>query len=238
MSRVHPWDVDGAKLRLICINFDAIISSLGSAVGATALIGFAVALYKKRWRIRFWIHATQNWWRNQRLEVQGYERLNFKYDAFIAYSSHGEERTWVHTTLREKLEGEFGLRLCFYYRDFKLGVDLADAIVEAINSSSKTLLILSPTFLESGWCEFEVRMAKEKLMTERRDSLVVVIYSKLDEASGRFPKSLVRLLEQKIYVEWTEDPDGQELFWTRLVESIRSERGHDGFAGCETNPDQ
>ncbi len=235
VSQIHPWDVDTTKLHLICINFDAIISSLGSAIGASALIAAVAVLYRKRWRIRFWIHATRNWWRNERPECQGYQRVNFTYDAFVAYSSHGEERTWVHTTLREKLEGEFGFRLCFYYRDFKLGVDLADAIVEGINSSNKTLLILSPTFLQSGWCEFEVRMAKEKLMAERRDSLVVIIYSKLDEGTGRFPKSLVRLLEKKIYIEWTEDPDGKELFWTRLVAAIRNEREHDGFAGCEGN---
>ncbi len=233
VSQIHPWDVDTTKLHLICINFDVIISSLGSAIGAAALIVVVAVLYRRRWRIRFWIHATRNWWRNERPERQGYQRLNFTYDAFVAYSSHGKERTWVHTTLREKLEGEFGFRLCFYYRDFKLGVDLADAIVEGINSSNKTLLILSPTFLQSGWCEFEVRMAKEKLMAERRDSLVVVIYSKLDEGSGRFPKSLVRLLEKKIYIEWTEDPDGKELFWSRLVAAISSEREHDGYAGCE-----
>ncbi len=234
--RIHPWDVDVDALHLQCIQFDAIISSVSGGVVALLLVGVVVLLYRKRWRIRFWIHtARESWRKKHRRDPTGYERLNFTYDAFVAYSTHGAERRWVHTTLREKLEGEHGLRLCLYYRDFKLGVDLADAIVEGINRSSKILLILSPTFLKSGWCDFEVRMAKEKLMTERRDSLVVVIYSKLEEEGINFPKSLVRLLEKKIYCEWTDDPEGQELFWRRLVEAITSEQEYDAFAGCTAN---
>ncbi len=122
-----------------------------------------------------------------------------------------------------------------YHRDFIPGRDLADTIVDGINSANKTLLILSPAFLRSGWCEFEVRMAKEKLATERRDSLVIVLYSKLDEANVKFPKSLARLLDKKIYLEWTDDLEGQELFWTRLVEAIRSDGHHDAFSACNVN---
>ncbi len=232
MSRVHPWDVDAGELHRLCIHFDAIISSITTAVGVAFVIGTLVLIYKRRWRIRFWIHAARESWRKKgEHETQGYSRLEFTYDAFVAYSSHGEERAWVHMMLREKLEEEHGLKLCMYHRDFRVGRDLADTIVEGINSSNKTLLILSPAFLQSGWCEFEVRMAKEKLMTERRDSLVIVVYSKLDEASCRFPKSLARLLERKIYIEWTEHPQGQELFWRRLVEAIKSDRQHDGYMG-------
>ncbi len=234
LSRVNPWNVNTEELHLICINSNAIISAISSAVGATALIGVIAVLYKCRWRIRFWMHtARESWRRKHNPENMGYERhQDFKYNAFVAYSSHGEERAWVHMTLREKLEDEHGLRLCMYHRDVMVGRDLADTIVEGINSSNKTLLILSPAFLQSGWCEFEVRMAKEKLMTERRDSLVIVLYSKLDKPNGKFPKSLARLLDKKIYIEWTDDVEGQKLFWRRLVEAIRSDQLHDSFANC------
>ncbi len=167
----------------MCINRNAIISAISSALGAAALVGVIAVLYKLRWRIRFWMHtAKESWRRKHNPENIGFEQIpNFKYDAFVAYSSHGKERALVHMTLGEKLEDEYGLKLCMYHRDFMVGRDLADTIVEGINRSNRTLLILSPAFLQSGWCEFEVRMAKEKLMTERRDSLVIVLYSKLDK---------------------------------------------------------
>ncbi len=239
LSRVSPWDVDTEALHLLCIHFTAIISSISTAVGVSVLIGTLMILYKRRWRIRFWIYTAREMFRKKHSrETEGYHRLrDFKYDAFVAYSSHGDERSWVHMTLREKLEDEHGLKLCMYHRDFMVGRDLADTIVEGINSSDKTLLILSPAFLQSGWCEFEVRMAKEKLMTERRDSLIIVLYSQLDRPSAKFPKSLARLLDKKIYIEWTDDPEGQKIFWRRLVEAIRNDNLHDGFAGCSVNAD-
>ncbi len=103
VSEIHPCEVDSTKLYLLCINFDTIISSLGSVLSAAALLAVAAVLYRKRWRFRFWIHMTHNWWKNERSQDQVYQRLDFTYDAFVAYSSHGKARTWVHTTLRKKL---------------------------------------------------------------------------------------------------------------------------------------
>ena len=35
---------------------------------------------------------------------------------------------------------------------------------------------------------------------------------------------LKNLLEQKTYVSWTDDPDGQKLFWVKLHQGIRAAR--------------
>ncbi len=231
LQSVSPWKVDLNALHRACIQFDAIISSVCSAVGMALVVTAIFVLYRRRWTIRYWLYATKESWRRRQQRGEGTPLLTqgYIYDAFIAYSSHGQERSWVHTTLRDKLENEHGLKLCMYHRDFKVGRDLAETIVEGINSSNKTLLILTPNFLNSGWCEFEVRMANEKVISERRDSLVIVIFKRLDEAGTRLPKTLARLMEKKIYIEWTDDPDGQRLFWRRLVDSIRSDTSYDAF---------
>ncbi len=146
--------------------FDVIISSIFSSFGVALVIGVGFHIYKRR--LRYWMHIlNEALQRKQANETYNELDGNFGYDAFVAYSSHGEERPWVHRTLREKLE-EHGLKLCMYHWDFKVGRDLADTIVQGINSSNKILLILSPTFLNSCWCEFEVRMANEKVVKERR----------------------------------------------------------------------
>ncbi len=95
LSRVNPWNVNTDELHLICINFNAIISAISSgALGATGLIATILVIYKRRWRIRFWIHTARESWRRKHYpETIGYQHLKvFKYDAFVAYSSHGEER--------------------------------------------------------------------------------------------------------------------------------------------------
>ncbi len=129
-------------------------------------------------------------------------------------------------TLREKLEDEYGFKLCIHFRDFKLARAIDECIVEAINNSRKTILVLSPEFPKSDWCQFEVRMASEKLIEERRDTFVIVIFRPLDEPGTRIPKKLVRLLEKKIYVEWTQDPAGQKLFWDRLADALKEDAPH------------
>ncbi len=229
-SVVSPWKVDVGALRRHCIHFDVIISSTVSGLVVALVATAIVVVYKRRWRIRYWLYAVKESWR-QRGQGERSPLLteHYTYDAFVAYSSHGEERSWVHTTLREKLENENGLKLCMYHRDFKVGRDLAETIVEGINSSNKTLLILSPNFLNSGWCEFEVRMANEKVISERRDSVVIVMFRPLDQAGTRLPRNLARLIEKKIYIEWTDDPDGQKLFWRRLVDSIKIRSSYNAF---------
>ncbi len=234
-GKVAIQDIDLEQFHRTCIHFDVIMSSIFSSLGVALLIGIGFLIYKRRWRLRYWMHVVNETLRRKHvLEASHRMENDFVYDAFVAYSSHGDERPWIHTTLREKLEGEHGLKLCMYHRDFKVGRDLADTIVEGINSSNKILLILSPTFLNSCWCEFEVRMANEKVVKERRDAVILVVYSRLDQAGVRVPKKLARLLEKRIYIEWTEDPDGQKLFWSRLVQAIKKDERHDAFGDlCE-----
>ncbi len=229
-GKVQIQDIDLEQYHRICIHFDVIVSSMFSSLGVALVICMGYLIYKRRWRLRYWMHVANEAMRRRHARSP-YSTLenDFVYDAFIAYSSHGEERPWVHTTLREKLEGEHGLKLCMYHRDFKVGRDLADTIVEGINSSNKILLILSPTFLNSCWCEFEVRMANEKVVKERRDAVILVVYSRLDQAGVRLPRKLAKLLEKRIYIEWTEDPDGQRLFWSRLVQVIKNDERYDAF---------
>ncbi len=232
-----PWAVDQEQLYRICIHFQTIVSSVVSGLGVSLVICVVYVVCRRRWTIRYWIHVAREGWRKKRAEEDERTPLltkRYTYDAFIAYSSHGEERRWVHITLREKLETAHNLKLCMYHRDFRAARDLADTIVEAINSSRNTLIILSPAFLDSGWCDFEVRMANEKVIRERRDSLIIVIFSKLDRPHTRLPKTLTRLLEKKIYLEWTEDPDGQKLFWRRLVEAIEKNSSYDSFEDAAT----
>ncbi len=217
-GNVLVTDMNNADPTWRCRNVDAILAGVGSGLSVILLVAVAIGFHKKRWTIRYWLHISKELLRNKK---QARHTTVYQYDAFIAYTTHGNERTWVHTTLRSKLEEEYGLRLCIHYRDFPLARDIDDSIVNGINNSNKVVLILSPTFLRSGWCDFEYRMAKERQVRERRDCLVLVIYEKIHRSLSTLPRSLVRLLDKKIYAEWTEDRDGQELFWRRLVKSIR-----------------
>ncbi len=169
-------------------------------------------------------------WKHRHEPGEGTPMLTQKniYDVFVTYSTHGEERSWVHMTLRKKLEDEHGLKLCIHYRDFKLAGSIDELIVDAVNKSKKTLLILSPEFINSSWCHFEFRLACQKMISDRQDSLVIVIFRDLGHSRTEMPTMLAKLIEKKLYMKWTDDPGQQKLFWRRLVDTIRG-TSYDAF---------
>ena len=74
------------------------------------------------------------------------------YDVFISYSSHDAD--WARGDLLARLEGA-GLRVCIDFRDFKPGAPSISEMVRGITTSRKTLIILTPEYITSAWCEIE-----------------------------------------------------------------------------------
>src|SRR5215467_10133537 len=74
------------------------------------------------------------------------------YDLFVSYSS--ADGDWVREWLLPRLERR-GLRVCIDWRDFEAGVPILDNIERAIEQSAKMLAVMTPSWLESGWANFE-----------------------------------------------------------------------------------
>ncbi|KAM5142304.1 uncharacterized protein ACMZJ9_016239 [Mantella aurantiaca] len=80
-----------------------------------------------------------------------------KYHVFISYSSG--DSNWV-LSLIHQLERTFpDLKICFHERDFVPGKTIIDNMVECIQSSQKTVMVLSPDFVRSRWCLFEANLS-------------------------------------------------------------------------------
>ncbi|KAM9324974.1 uncharacterized protein PAF06_001088 [Gastrophryne carolinensis] len=80
-----------------------------------------------------------------------------KYHVFISYSSG--DSIWVFG-LVHKLESSIpGLKICFHERDFVPGKTIIDNMIECIQSSQKTVRVLSPDFVRSRWCLFETNLS-------------------------------------------------------------------------------
>ena len=124
--------------------------------------------------------------------------------------------------LQPKLEDEHNLKLCLHHRDFMPGELITEQIVCSIEKSRNTLLILTPNFLASTWCQFEMQMAQNKLFSEGKDVLLLALLKPLPKVG--ISKTLKSLLEQKTYIEWSEDEYAQKLFWAKLLEAIKAPR--------------
>jgi hypothetical protein len=132
------------------------------------------------------------------------QQNTFDYDVFISYSHRGGE--WVRDWLLPRLEGA-GLRVCIDFRDFEVGVPSLVNMESAAERSHKTLLVLTPDWIESEWTNFEALLVQTEdpiglrrrilpLMRERCQPpkrIAMLTYADFT-APGRWESELERLI--------------------------------------------
>ena len=214
-STVYVKDVNVDTLEYECqVKKDraALPMIIGLVVSLVLVLTLVSSLgYRYRWRLRYFLYITCRFWRK-------YEELvddaDYEYDAFVAYNRGDVE--WVVNSLLPSLEDRAGFKLCIHDRDFLVGNVIEETIVESIERSRKTILVLSQHFLQSNWCYFEMQMARNRLFMRGRDCLIPLLMEDIPlETLGR-SSTLRNLLETKTYLKWTENPEGQDLFWKHL----------------------
>lgn len=133
------------------------------------------------------------------------------YDVFISYSH--QDQDWVRRELLPLLEKE-RLRVCIDFRDFRFGAPLLKEMEIAALRSRKTLLILTPAYLESEHAEFESMITHSFDPAARKRSLIPVLLKTCN---------LPRRYRALMYVDLT-DPSLVDIGLQRLVESLKTKR--------------
>ncbi|XP_053217741.1 toll-like receptor 13 [Podarcis raffonei] len=178
---------------------------------------FTVLVYAKfGWTLRHGYYLLRGWG-FKRLRQKGQE---YQYDAYISCCSQDHE--WVVNNVLEKLEvqGEPSLRLCFGPRDFAPGEYYIDNVQNGISQSRKTLCVVSDNYLESEWCSLEIQLACSKIYYQREDPLVVVFMEEIPNYRLSPYHRLRKLMKQESYLTWPEDPEAENVFWTKLYEAL------------------
>ena len=114
-------------------------------------------------------------------------------------------------------------KFCIHERDFLPGNTIEDNIVNAIENSRKTILVLSDNFLTSGWCEFELQMARMESVRKRTNLLIAVILEPL--SARNMSRGLQRLIRRNTYIEWSENPRKKERFWEKMRTALKPVAG-------------
>ena len=114
-----------------------------------------------------------------------------EYDVFISYAHidnhpvYGMKEGWV-TQLRNYLSDRLSTKLgreALVFMDYKLtGNDpLSDQLIQAVESSSTLLMIVSPAYISSRWCARERNTFLEALRSRMSSNLFVVEYEPVAE---------------------------------------------------------
>ncbi|MDY6874679.1 MAG: TIR domain-containing protein [Chloroflexota bacterium] len=100
------------------------------------------------------------------------EQSDYLYDVFISYSQ--ADREWVNEWLLPRLE-QAGLRAAVDYRDFTIGMPRIENIERAVESSRRTVVILTPDWLASEWNGFEALLLRTTDPAARQRKLLPVL---------------------------------------------------------------
>jgi TIR domain/SEFIR domain/Effector-associated domain 7 len=133
---------------------------------------------------------------------------DYKYDVFISYSS--KDRPWVKSTLLIQLENQ-GLKVCIDYRDFVVGKPSIVNIEQSVLNSRKTLLVMTPNYLDSGWTEFENILLQTLDPSNQQLRLLPLLQQKC-----KLPLRLSALT----YLDFAE-PEDIIIEWERLISAIK-----------------
>ncbi|XP_063798861.1 toll-like receptor 13 [Pseudophryne corroboree] len=179
------------------------------------LVG-SLVMVKLKWSILYFYYMLRVWFQ---WKLQKEDRI-YKYDAYISYCSDDED--WVIKELLLHLEGQGQrkFKLCFKPRDFMPGHYHIDNIQDAINNSRKTLCVVSRNYLESQWCRIEIEMACSRVFYQREDVLLVVFLEEIPDFRLSAYHKLRKLIKQNTYINWPEDPRGDEFFWFKLRKAL------------------
>ncbi|XP_043827382.1 toll-like receptor 6 [Dromiciops gliroides] len=165
------------------------------------------------WYLRMIFQWTQTRRRTRNISIDKLERT-FQFHAFISYSEL--DSGWVKYELLPKLEDE-DIRICLHERNFVPGKSIVENIINCIEKSHKSIFILSPNFIQSEWCHYELYFAHHKLFHEGSDNLILILLEPISQYTipAKYHK-LKALMAQRTYLEWPTEKSKQVLFWANI----------------------
>ncbi|XP_067658217.1 toll-like receptor 4 [Haliotis asinina] len=189
----------------------------GTTTGLILFLSVIVGgmIYRYRWKLRYLYYTTRRKYRGYQRRMD--EEEHFIFDAFVSYAE--EDREFVVQDMQNILEKRFGLRLCIHQRDFMVGEPITANVVNAIQSSRKTIILLTPSFLESSWCEYEVHMAKFESIHSGRDIFCVVWLTDVPD-TRTISRDVLDEIENGTYIKYPGDEVDREEFWQKIKAAI------------------
>ncbi|XP_049313708.1 protein toll-like [Bactrocera dorsalis] len=178
------------------------------SVGITIIIFlFIIALfYKYKLEVEVWLYSHNI----LRFCIRECELDKHKtFDAFISYA-HQDADFVNHTLLPQLEQCEPPFRVCTHERNWLAGAYIPEQIIESVEQSRRTIIVLSQHFIESDWARMEFRTAHQCSLNEGRVRIIMIKYGEISN-SELLDRELKTYLDMNTYLDW------QDIrFWDKL----------------------
>ena len=193
----------------VACNDPLIHGLIGLAITFILTIILATVIYKYKGYIKVWLYARFGFHPWDKVKENPQDK---DYDAFVFFCH--KDADWVLKTLLPYLEApQCGFHLCVHDRDFVPGATITKNITTAIEFSRRTILVLSPDFIKSEWCDFEFQAAHKRAMDDRSNFLIVVVLKEVDDKD--LDETLRLYMKTNTYVTVND-----RWFWQKMLYSL------------------
>ena len=189
-------------------------------------------LYKYHRDVKVFMFTHFNWHPFDRIDDSDQSKI---YDAFISY--HKDDLPWVVDTLLKGLETQDPFyKICFQDRDFIGGAAIDENILKSVDQSKRMLMVLSPSFARSEWCLLEFRAAHRKVLEDRMNYLIIILFDDVDVAE--LDDEIKLYMRSNTYVGISDKWFWQKLFYAmpqRNQARVSMENGNQNKATNQAN---
>ncbi|XP_077199681.1 interleukin-18 receptor accessory protein [Paroedura picta] len=148
-----------------------------------------------------------------------------EFDAFVSYAKPDilesdpvslSEEQFALEILPQVLENKYGYKLCFVERDILPGGVYTDDVVNAVKRSRRTVVILSPSYV-NGPAMFELEAAVKTALEFTTVKVILIEFKPCQEPQS-LPCKVKKALRILPRITWkmSASPAGNKHFWKRL----------------------
>ncbi|XP_052098791.1 toll-like receptor 4 [Mytilus californianus] len=193
----HHFIVDCDSTVWVRLGISLLVSVLSSLICITLLYNF-------RWRIIFFF------FRNFRRFAEKGLELTFDYDVYVSYS---DDCVCFVTELQDKIENEWGFKICIEVRGFIVGESIATERATSINRCRHIIFIVSPSIVENEWSRFEIERAKYEKFSKNLQKIVVITR---DIALDNIPVKFSFIWKDVLLIQWPVEEYEVQMAWQKL----------------------
>ncbi|XP_040274921.1 toll-like receptor 1 [Bufo bufo] len=210
----HPSEIS-------CNVFILVGLIVGTMVVLLIVMFFLCRYFDLPWYIRMIFQWLRRKYRIKRIKNDE-TMVDKRFHAFISYSH--EDYEWVKNALIPNLEkGDNSIKLCHHERHFMPGKTIVENIINCIERSFKSIFVLSPNFIQSEWCHYELYFAQHSLFGKKSDNLILILLDPIPQylIPNKYSK-LKAIMKHRSYTEWPKEKGKHGLFWANLREAIQA----------------